>query len=502
MSASEPVFSALPAGIWPADQFPALERHLCDSGQQTTQALMLRAGMSAFTLIRDRWPQARHWRVLCGRGNNGGDGYVVARLAKMAGYQVTVVSSDHSQLPAEAAQAREEWLNCGGSCQSPEQAWQDPEDLIVDALFGIGLSRAPQNHDRDLILRANGRGVPILALDIPSGLNSDTGAVPGVAIEATATLSFIALKAGLLTGKARDYCGTLFCDPLGFLPQGRFATPPMQRRDAADLSRWLYDRKATAHKGDNGKLVVIGGGEGTGGAIRLAAESALRSGAGLVRVLTHKDNVVPLLSARPELMVAEATEQRVSEALAWADILAIGPGMGQDAWGQQLLCWVKKSKKPALWDADALNLLAIDPDKRQNRIITPHPGEAARLLGISVAEVEQDRPQAARALVSRYGGVAVLKGAGTLIASAEGEMTLADVGNPGMASGGMGDVLSGIIAALAGQKLSLYDAACAGVVAHGAAADSIASQYGMRGMLATDLLPPLRRFVNPDMNVK
>ena len=501
MSASKQSVACLPAGIWPADHFPALEKRLCAKQKITPRELMLRAGMSAFTRIRENWPNARHWRILCGNGNNGGDGYVVARLAKMAGYRVTLVACQQQEPPAEAARAKEEWLACGGSCRDSDEAWQDQEDLIVDALFGIGLNRAPQGDYQDLIVAANDRGVPIIALDIPSGLLSDSGAVPGVAINASATLTFIALKAGLLTGKARDYCGKLWCDPLGFSAEDQGEAPPSRRCDAGDLPHWLSGRKATAHKGDNGRLVLIGGGEGTGGAIRLSAESALRSGAGLVRVLTHRDNVGPLLGARPELMVAEATPQRLDEALEWADMIAIGPGLGQDQWGQALLSRVKKSKKPALWDADALNLLAIDPDTRQNRILTPHPGEAARLLGVSVAEIEQDRLQAARELVSRYGGVVVLKGAGTLVASARGEMTIADVGNPGMATGGMGDLLSGIIAALAGQKLSLYDAACAGVIAHGAAADRVADEYGMRGILATDLLQPLRRFVNPDMKL-
>lgn len=218
--------------------------------------------------------------------------------------------------------------------------------------------------------------------------------------------------------------------------------------------------------------------------------------------MTHASNIPAILSARPELMVAEASDEKLQEALEWADMLVIGPGLGQSQRARQLLNQVKKSKKDTLWDADALNLLAIDPDTRQNRILTPHPGEAARLLGSTVSAVERDRLQAARELTRRYGGVVVLKGAGTLITSFKDEMTIADAGNPGMATGGMGDVLSGVIAALAGQKLSLYDAACAGVVAHGAAADAVASESGMRGMLASDLFIPLRRFVNPDMNVK
>ncbi len=232
----------------------------------------------------------------------------------------------------------------------------------------------------------------------------------------------------------------------------------------------------------------------------MTAEAALRSGSGLVRVLTHKDNIIPILTARPEIMVDELTDERLTEALEWADVIAIGPGLGQREWGKRALKQVAGSEKPMLWDADALNLLAISAEKRQNRIITPHPGEAARLLNTETSEIESDRLHAAQTLAQRYGGVVVLKGAGTLIASEQGEMAFADVGNAGMASGGMGDLLSGIIASLVGQKLTLFDAACAGCVAHGAAADAVATQRGTRGMLATDLLDLLWQFVNPEMN--
>ena len=189
----------------------------------------------------------------------------------------------------------------------------------------------------------------------------------------------------------------------------------------------------------------------------------------------------------------------MQQALDWADVLVIGPGLGQGEWGRNALKILQASDKPALWDADALNLLALNPEKRQNRVITPHPGEAARLLGCRTAEIESDRLLAVRNLVTHYGGVAVLKGAGTLIADDQGQMAIADVGNAGMASGGMGDVLSGIIGGLLGQKLSLYDAACAGCVAHGAAADRVAARQGIRGMLASDLLPEIPYYVNPEL---
>jgi len=222
----------------------------------------------------------------------------------------------------------------------------------------------------------------------------------------------------------------------------------------------------------------------------------------MVRVLTHKEHAGPLLTARPELMVQELNEKSLAEGLEWADALVVGPGLGQKAWGKAAFKQVSESTKPALFDADALNLLAITPQKRQNRVLTPHPGEAARLLGCSVKDIESDRLLAVRKLSERFGGVVVLKGAGSLIAQDCGPMALADVGNAGMATGGMGDVLSGIIGGLLAQQLSLFDAASAGAVVHGAAADQIALLQGTRGMLATDLLAVIAPLVNPDLKKK
>ncbi len=461
---------------------------------------MLRAGEAAFDVARESWPYARHWLVLCGHGNNGGDGYVVARLAKAAGINVTLLAQESEKpLPEEAEQAREAWLNAGGIIHAPEIIWPEKVDLIVDALLGTGLTQAPREPIATLIAQANAHPAPVLAVDIPSGLLAQTGATPGAVIDADRTVTFIALKPGLLTGKARDVVGELHFNALGLEEWLAGQASPIRRVDASLLAQWLAPRRPTSHKGDHGRLAIVGGDHGTAGAIRMAGEAALRTGAGLVRVLTRRENIAPLLTARPELMVYELTPQTLDESLEWADVVAIGPGLGQAEWGKKALQKVENFRKPMLWDADALNLLAINPDKRHNRVITPHPGEAARLLGCSVAEIESDRLLSAQRLVKRYGGVAVLKGAGTVVAAEPNALGIIDAGNAGMASGGMGDVLSGIIAALLGQKLTPYDAACAGCVAHGAAADVLAARFGMRGMLATDLFSTLQRIVNPDV---
>ncbi|HDR2787221.1 TPA: bifunctional ADP-dependent NAD(P)H-hydrate dehydratase/NAD(P)H-hydrate epimerase [Enterobacter asburiae] len=491
--------ASIPHSIWDADALRRAEKEAADSLGLTLYELMQRAGEAAFTVSRTLYPQSTHWLILCGHGNNGGDGYVVARLAVAAGIRVTLLALESNKpLPEEASAAREAWLNAGGVIHASDIVWPDDIDVIIDGLLGTGLRSAPREGAAALIEQANAHSAPVVALDIPSGLIAQTGATPGAVIKACHTVTFIALKPGLLTGKARDVVGVLHHNALGLDNWLAGQETPIARFDASKLAQWLPPRRPTSHKGDHGRLVIIGGDYGTAGAIRMAGEAAVRSGAGLVRVLTRIENIAPIITARPELMVHELTPQTLEETLEWADVVVIGPGLGQQAWGKQALQKTENFRKPMLWDADALNLLAINPDKRHNRILTPHPGEAARLLNCSVAEIENDRLLSAQRLVKRYGGVAVLKGAGTVVAC-DNARGIIDARNAGMASGGMGDVLSGIIGALLGQKLPLYDAACAGCVAHGAAADKLAAQYGTRGMLATDLFCTLRRVVNPDV---
>lgn len=491
---------SIPHSIWPADELRRAEKTAAQSLGITLYELMQRAGRAAFEVARAAYPTAHHWLILCGHGNNGGDGYVVANLAQAAGIRVTLLAqTSEKPLPEEAQAAYDAWRAAGGIIHSPDIPWPSDVDLIIDGLLGTGLQNAPRDDVASLIQQANQFPAPIIALDIPSGLHAQTGATPGAVIHAAHTITFIALKPGLLTGKARDVVGQLHHHALG-LENWLAAQPTMIHRiEASQLAQWFTPRRPTSHKGDHGRLVVIGGDHGTAGAIRLAGEAALRAGAGLVRVLTRAENIAPIITARPELMVHELTPQSLAESLEWADVVAIGPGLGQAEWGKQALRKIDGFCKPTLWDADALNLLAFNPDKRHNRVITPHPGEAARLLNCSVAEIERDRLFSAQRLVKRYGGAVVLKGAGTVVADEHGVIAIIDAGNAGMASGGMGDVLSGIIGALLAQGLSPYDAACAGCLAHGAAADVLAAREGTRGMLATDLFSTLRRVVNPDV---
>lgn len=491
---------SLPHSVFSADWVRQHESVAAAALSLSLFELMVRAGEAAFALARQYYPASRHWLILCGHGNNGGDGYILAARAQAAGLKVTLIACEGNRpLPAEAALAREQWLSAGGNIFPQDCLWPQDIDLIIDGLLGTGLRAAPRGSYATLIEMANRYRAPKLALDIPSGLGAETGAAPGAVIRAEHTLTFVALKPGLLTGQARDWVGQLHCDDLGLSPWLDQQMPHIERITSDNLSKWLKPRRPCSYKGEQGRLLLVGGDKGLGGAIRMAGESALRSGAGLVRVLTNIDHVAPLLTARPELMVQALSDDLLIEAIDWADTLVIGPGLGQGDWGRNALKLLQQSDKPALWDADALNLLVLNPLRRQNRVLTPHPGEAARLLGCTVAEIESDRLLSVRRLVETYGGVVVLKGAGTLIASEQGEMAIADVGNAGMATGGMGDILSGIIGGLIAQKLVLYDAACAGCVVHGAAADQLAEQQGTRGLLATDLLPVIPNYVNPEL---
>jgi len=498
--------ASLPHSVYSADWVRQVEPRAAQETGVSLFVLMQRAAAAAFAHAQHAFPNAEHWLILCGHGNNGGDGYELARLAKQAGLDVTLLAvSSEKPLPEEAQRARDGWLESGGQIAEGSSKWPPFVDLIIDALLGTGLSSAVRAPYDQLISTINHHAAPVIALDIPSGLAAETGVAVGEAVYANLTLCFLALKPGLLTGQARDYVGRLHYDSLGLESWLQHQPALLQRLDAQQIGRWFAPRRPCSHKGEHGHVLVIGGDIGFAGAIRMAGEAALRAGAGLVRVLTHQQHAGPLLTACPELMVETLNEESLAAGIAWATAIVIGPGLGQGAWGQLAYQQLENSEKPALWDADALNMLAKSPQKRQNRVLTPHPGEAARLLGCSVQDIESDRLLSIKRLVDRFGGTVILKGAGTLIATKdeiapdEWQLAIADVGNAGMASGGMGDVLSGIVGSLLAQKYSLYDAACAGTLVHGAAADSIAARQGTRGMLATDLITEILPWVNPGL---
>ncbi|WP_448098605.1 NAD(P)H-hydrate dehydratase [Luteibacter yeojuensis] len=477
--------------LFTSGQSRAIDRRAIDELGVPGFELMTRAAAAAFAMSRRRWPGARRLRVVCGAGNNGGDGYLVARDAIASGLSVDLVALD---LPkgGDAARAREAFEGLGGAVR-PFADWSvlPPADLIVDAIYGTGLSRAPEGDAAGAIEAINASGLPVLALDVPSGLSADTGACPGVAVQAAATASFIVHKRGLHTHRA-GMAGEVELFDLD-LPRSILEAPDARLLEPAALPR----RPRDSHKGNNGHVLAIGGDHGTGGAVRMAAEAALRTGAGLVSVATREENVLAMNAARPELMAHGVDgPQALQPMLDKASVLALGPGLGLAAWGHALWTTALDAGLPTVLDADGLNLLHAEPRRLPARIVlTPHPGEAGRLLGVPTADVQGDRFAAGREMAKRYGAVVVLKGNGSLIVSPQGEVAVCPWGNPGMASGGMGDTLTGIIAALMGQGCDAYEAACLGVGLHARAAD-VAARAGERGLLAGDLLDPLRRLVN------
>jgi len=477
--------------LFTSGQSRAIDRRAIDELGIPGFELMTRAAAAAFTMLRRRWPAARRLRVVCGAGNNGGDGYLVARDALASGLSVDLVALDPPRA-GDAARASEAFEALGGVAH-PLADWNalSPADVIVDAIYGTGLNRAPEGRAASAIEAINASGLPVLALDVPSGLSADTGACPGVAVHATATASFIVHKRGLHTYRA-EVAGDVELFDLG-LPRSILDAPDARLLEPAGLPR----RPRDSHKGGNGHVLAIGGDHGTGGAVRMAAEAALRTGAGLVSVATREENVQAMNAARPELMAHGVNgPQALQPMLEKASVIALGPGLGQAAWGHALWTTALDAGLPTVLDADGLNLLHAEPRPLPARVVlTPHPGEAGRLLGVATADVQADRFAAGREIAKRYRAVVVLKGNGSLIVSTEGEVAVCPWGNPGMASGGMGDTLTGIVAGLMGQGCEPYEAACLGVGLHARAAD-VAARAGERGLLAGDLLDPLRRLVN------
>ena len=496
----------LPEALYRAADTRAADRRAASEHGLAGGVLMERAGREAFALLRERFPRARRVAVVCGPGNNGGDGYVLARLAKEAGLAATVLSPANTAgaqahpttAGGDAAAARDAWCKAGGTVQAFSTEHLQACDAIVDALFGTGLERPLEGEWRAAIEAMNASGRPVFAIDIPSGLHADTGRVLGAAVRAALTLSFIGLKAGLFTGQGREYSGLILFDDLG-VPDVVFTgiTPLARRVTQRNLRGLLTPRVRHAHKGDAGRVLVVGGQPGMPGAARLAGEAAYRAGAGLVVLATHPAHAASIGAARPELIAYGVNDALgIQPLFAGAHALAIGPGLGQGEWGRGLWQAVLAADKPLVVDADALNLLAAQPTSRADWILTPHPGEAARLLGVSVAEIEADRFAAVRAIAQRYGGVCVLKGSGTVTTShSEPSIWLCDRGNPGLATGGSGDVLTGVIVALLALGLAPIEAARLGVWAHASAGDRVAVS-GERGIMASDLLAPLRNVIN------
>ncbi len=416
----------------------------------------------------------------------------MARLLKQAGRNVTVtLCGDQDRLPADARLAHDAWQATSGCTLSffPDGDF----GLIVDALFGIGLTRPIEGMARDWIERINAAPCPVLSLDIPSGLNADTGIAAGPVVQADCTASFIALKPGMLTADGPDMCGKLIhCSLDVAIPcaDGEEISP-------AHFYSHLKPRRRNSHKGSFGNVAIIGGASGMAGAALLSGRAALKLGAG--RVYVGMLDTLAVDPIQPELMLRPA-----HDVAALAKVVAIGPGLGQSLQAGELLSQSVECDKPLILDADALNLLtqgtvllrkiAVRPAPT---FMTPHPAEAARLLGIPTEQVQADRLSSAKALAQRFRAHVVLKGCGSIVVCPDGRWFINTTGNPGLASAGTGDVLTGMLAALLAQGWEASTALLAAVHLHGAAADYCASQdIGPIGLTAGELIEPARRLLN------
>ncbi len=492
----------LPMSLYRAEQSQELDRIAMEEFEIPGFTLMRRAGKALFQVLLGNYPDVEKITVFCGTGNNGGDGYVVATLARQKGIDVEIVQVGQvSRMKKDASQARQLALSDGIAIVDFDSSLAVERGVIVDAILGTGVTGEVRDDPLLAIDCINHAGLPVIAADIPSGICADTGKVLHKAVYAEHTVSFICVKQGLLTGAAPDYTGSVYFSNLA-LPEGvfEFVSPSSQRLDFKVLKATLPTRQRSAHKGLFGHVMVTGGDSGMAGAAAMASQAATRVGAGLVSCATRPEHISAIISRCPEIMAhGVISGQEIEPLLQRATVVVVGPGLGRGPWGEQLLQQVCKLDVPMVIDADALNIIAdgrvVKEPYRDNWVLTPHPGEAARLLNCSTADIQQDRFGAVHELQRRYGGAVILKGAGTLVADPDNETPgLCCYGNPGMASGGMGDVLSGVLAGLLAQGLSVAEASRLGVCLHARAAD-LAALDGERGMVATDLLPHLRELL-------
>lgn len=481
--------------LFTAEQVREIDRQAVRALSISGYDLMQRAGLVLFEQIKQVSAHKEAVHIFCGSGNNAGDGYVLAKLLLEAGIQPHVYAlSSGADLTGDALSAFTAYSQLGSIIDVvPAELLSG---VVVDALIGTGLSKALSGAFLDTVKLINRAQLMTLAVDIPSGLNADTGYVPDDAVRADKTVSFIGLKRGLYTADGPTYSGEIMLDDLS-VPQSLLENQSVEAEllSFVEVKKSHRPREKNSHKGDFGHVLMVGGDHGFSGAIRLAGEAALRAGAGLVSIATRKEHAAFISMARAELMSHGISERSEFKKLATrSTVISVGPGLGQTPWAYELFEAALELNKPMVVDADGLNLLAKEPRKNNNWVLTPHPAEAARLLACTTQQVQCDRFTAIKQLQQQYGGVVVLKGSGSLVYGG-GNIYVCAAGNPGMASGGMGDVLTGIIAALLAQGCSLIDAAKLGAVVHSVAADRAAA-LGEKGLLASDLMAYIKELIN------
>ena len=507
------------ASLYSAAQVRELDRIVIEKFGISGYELMQRAGRFSYETLKKSYPDEFRFNVICGCGNNAGDGYVLAKLAIEDQDENTVSIYNcfsPEKLKGDAKRAYQDLLTLDPevfdifSDDGMSKILEREKDgvvkgIYVDAIFGTGLTRDIDNENLvSFIKMINDSCNQILSIDIPSGLNADTGSIMGVAVNADVTATFMGKKRGMYTHDGCEYSGQIVFDKLD-IPFESYEELEDSRcyelsEDSSSLvaDSVLSARNHNVHKGNFGHVLVIGGDEGYLGAVRMAAEAAMRVGSGLVSVATRKSHAAQLSIAVPEVMShgVESLDE-LMPLIKRANVIVIGPGLGQSEWAKLLFARVLESGLPIIIDADALNLLAEEEQSSTNWVITPHPGEAARLLKTDVATIQSDRFQSARNLHEKYHGPVVLKGAGSIVTDSRGNLLVCSAGNPGMSTGGMGDVLTGVIAGLVAQGTDIEMATEVGVLMHARAADMTANA-GERGMMATDLMPYLRKLANPE----
>lgn len=478
-------------------QIRQCEQHAISLGISEDE-LMLRAATGAFTALKNRYAHVKKIAICCGAGNNAGDGYVLARLAYQQGLTVFLYTHKAIEdLPPAAKRAAEEAEAIGILSHPLEDIMAEEVELVIDALLGIGLRGEVYGPIAHAIHLINESKIPVLSLDVPSGLDADSGRVLGVCIHAHTTVTFIAQKIGLSTLDGPDHCGQIIYYDLqlaSILTSLTVAAYPVLPQL---VHNYIKPRLKNSHKGMFGHVLIIGGGLGMPGAANLAAMAALRIGAGLVSVATRPEHAMGGLPLLPEAMVHGIDSmQDIVALLEKASVCIVGPGLGEDAWARGLFSAAIASQLPLVVDAAALRMLADNPQYDDNWVLTPHPGEAARLLDCTTSDIQKNRYKAVLRIQEQYGGCVLLKGVGSFIYSGNDDMYLCTAGNPGMASAGMGDVLSGVIGGLMAQGVPLAVAARLGVWLHAHAGDEAALVLGQRGLLASDLIPYMRSQIN------
>ncbi|MDG1474681.1 MAG: NAD(P)H-hydrate dehydratase [Porticoccaceae bacterium] len=485
-----------------------IEHLACQEANLSRFDLMYRAGRSVWDELTENFAPLMQLHIFCGSGNNGGDGYVVAHLAAQADIAVQVYElGDKSKMSQQTQQARALCIDAKVNCQPFHSICPLVEGVIVDGLIGNGFDGVMRDDYAEAIECINSSLLPVLSIDMPSGVLASTGAINDIAVKADVTVTFIAAKPGLFTGRGPALCGELVYDSLdiheSILHQALVSARLMSLEDLID---YMPQVEADVHKNQRGHCMVIGGDLGTGGASILASQGCLTLGAGLTTLATRPEHVSPCLVRQPEIMACGIVSgQELEPLLDKPNVLVLGPGLGMSSWSEQLLQKAMSTNLPMVVDADALNIIAqgrvVKDVTSRSWVFTPHPGEAARLLGISVSEVEQDRFGAVRKLQEKYNAVVVLKGAGTLVSGGLSQPTnICPYGNPAMATAGMGDILSGVIGGLIAQGVDVQTAAELGCCLHSAAADMAADEMGSKCLVAGDILPFLKALLNDELS--